>query len=44
MMPRFFIVVQIVGSIVVAWLLPAQPPFGTPLVCGSCAPSVTRKT
>src|SRR5580692_12479879 len=51
MMPRFLRAAQEgIGlvvpwlSIVVAWLLPDQLPLGTPLVCGSCAPSVTRKT
>src|ERR1700733_9003798 len=51
MIPRLFGVWQALGKLTwvellstVAWLLPDQPPLGTPLVCGSCAPSVTRKT
>ena len=50
MMPRFLSVWQAFGKLTaasfntVAWLVPDQPPLGTPLVCGSCAPSVTRKT
>src|ERR1700726_685513 len=51
MMPRFLRAAQEgIGEVapwlssVVAWLLPDQLPLGTPLICGSCAPSVTRKT
>src|SRR5580693_1714434 len=54
MIPRFFSVWQALGKLTseplfstVAWLDPFQPwPFivFSTLVCGSCAPSVTRKT
>ena len=49
MMPRFLSGRAVLGQVlvgisVVAWLLPDQLPQGTPLICGSCAPSVTRKT
>src|ERR1700687_5467920 len=46
MIPRLLMVWHCcVGSMTVAWLLPAQPPLWlSALVWGSCAPSVTRKT